>query len=150
MSRTKQTPRKSCGGQKQPATKTPSHRRPSKLQKLRESLPKCMEPNPQSPSARRVRWSPCRQICNPEFCGPHLWPLPCQSWAWFLACSVSSHYLKKCWLTINWTLGNKLQWNCNWNSNTFIEDSFENVVCNFHSINGILYSYLIGIWSRDV
>ena len=38
------------------------------------------------------------------------------------------HYLNQCWLTINWTLGNKLQWNCNRNSNTFIEDTFENVV----------------------
>ena len=51
---------------------------------------------------------------------------------------------------INWTLGGKLQWNCNWNSNTFIEDRFENVVCNFHIINGNLYSYLICIWSGDV
>ena len=69
---------------------------------------------------------------------------------WFLACSVPSHFLNQCWLIINWTLGNKLQWNCNWNSNTFIEDRFENDVCNFHIINGILYSCLIGIWSKDV
>ena len=65
---------------------------------------------------------------------------------------VPSHYLNQCWLIINWTIGNKIQWNCNWNSNTFIEDHsrFENVVCNFHIINGILYSYLICIWSGDV
>ena len=44
----------------------------------------------------------------------------------------------------------ELQWNWNWNSNTFIEDRFENVVCNFHIINGILFSYLICIWSGDV
>ena len=33
---------------------------------------------------------------------------------------------------------------------SLIEDRFENVVCDFHIINGILYSYLICIWSRDV
>ena len=31
---------------------------------------------------------------------------------------------------VNWTLGNKLQWNFNWNSNSLIaENTFENVVC---------------------
>ena len=49
---------------------------------------------------------------------------------------MPSHYLNQCWLTINWTLGDKLQWNCNWNSNTFIEDRFKNVV-SYHKWNSI-------------
>ena len=32
---------------------------------------------------------------------------------WLVACSVSSHYLNRCWHSVNWTLGNKFQWNCN-------------------------------------
>ena len=40
------------------------------------------------------------------------------------------HYLNQCWNIVNWTLGNKLQWNFNRNSNIFIEENtFENVVC---------------------
>ena len=69
---------------------------------------------------------------------------------WLLACSAPIHYLNQSWLTINWTLRNKLQWNYNRNSNTFTEDTFENVVCNFHIKNGILYSYSTCIWSRNV
>ena len=30
---------------------------------------------------------------------------------WLVTCSVPSHYLHQCWLIVNWTLGNKLQWN---------------------------------------
>ena len=54
----------------------------------------------------------------------------------------AKHYLNQCWFIINWTLGNKLQWNCNWNSNTFIEDRFENVVCNFH----VIMEFYIHTW----
>ena len=36
------------------------------------------------------------------------------------ACSVQSHCLNQCWLTINWTLRNKLQWNSNQNAELFI------------------------------
>ena len=40
-----------------------------------------------------------------------------------------SPYLIQCWNIVNWTLGNKLQWNFNRNSNIFIEENtFENVV----------------------
>ena len=46
-----------------------------------------------------------------------------------------SHYLNQCWNVVNWTLGNKLQWNFNRNSNIFIqENAFENVVCEMASI----------------
>ena len=41
----------------------------------------------------------------------------------------------QCWNIINWTLGNKLQWNFNRNSNIFIyENALENVVCEMASI----------------
>ena len=46
-----------------------------------------------------------------------------------------SHYLKQCWIIVNWTLRNKLQWNFNRNSNIFIqENAFEHVVCQMASI----------------
>ena len=40
------------------------------------------------------------------------------------------HYLNICWLFVNWTLRNKLQWNLNQNTKLFIqENAFVNVVC---------------------
>ena len=46
-----------------------------------------------------------------------------------------SHYLNQCWNIVNWTLGNKLQWNFNGNSYIFIqENALENVVCEMASI----------------
>ena len=43
--------------------------------------------------------------------------------------SAPSHYLNQCWHIVNWSLGNKLQWNSNQNSNIFIhENTFENVI----------------------
>ena len=46
-----------------------------------------------------------------------------------------SHYLNQCWNIVNWTLGNKLQWNLNQNPNIFIqENAFENGVCEMASI----------------
>ena len=48
---------------------------------------------------------------------------------------MPSHYLNHCWNIVNWTLGNKFQWNFNRNSNIFIqENAFENVVCEMASI----------------
>ena len=32
-------------------------------------------------------------------------------WSWLVAYSVPSHYLNQCWPIVNWTLGNKFQWN---------------------------------------
>ena len=52
-----------------------------------------------------------------------------------MAYSVPSHYLKQCWVSINWTLRNKLQWNFNWNTNLFIhENASENTVCKMAAI----------------
>ena len=48
---------------------------------------------------------------------------------------MPSNYLNQWWNIVNWTLGNKLQWNFNRNSNIFIhENAFENVVCEMGSI----------------
>ena len=47
----------------------------------------------------------------------------------------SDNYLNQCLSIVNWTLGNKLQWNVNRNSNIFVqENAFENVVCEMTSI----------------
>ena len=49
-----------------------------------------------------------------------------------MACrlSAASHYLNQCWRIVNWTLGNKFQWNLSRNSHTSIqENSIENAVC---------------------
>ena len=55
---------------------------------------------------------------------------------WLVAWSAPSHYLNQWWIIVNWTLGNKFQWNFNRNSNIFIhENAFENVVCNIASIS---------------
>ena len=41
-----------------------------------------------------------------------------------------SHYLNQCWVIVNWTLRNKLQWNFNQNTKFFIHENLsENVVC---------------------
>ena len=46
-----------------------------------------------------------------------------------------SHYLKQCWLHINGTLRNKLQWNLDHNTILFIhENGFENIVCTLAAI----------------
>ena len=46
-----------------------------------------------------------------------------------------SHYLNYCWNIVDWTLGNKVQWNFNPNSKIFIqENAFENVICEIVSI----------------
>ena len=46
---------------------------------------------------------------------------------WLVACSAPSHHLNQCWLIINWTPRNKVQWNLNWNSNIFIQgNGYEN------------------------
>ena len=48
-----------------------------------------------------------------------------------MACYLAapSHYLKQCWNSVNWTPGNKLQWDFNRNLYIFIqENALENVV----------------------
>ena len=48
---------------------------------------------------------------------------------------MDKNYLNQCWNIVNWTIGNKLQWNFNRYSNIFIqENAFENVVCKMVAI----------------
>ena len=43
--------------------------------------------------------------------------------------SVPSHHLNQCWVFVNWTLRNKLQWNFNQNTKFFIhKNASENIV----------------------
>ena len=40
-----------------------------------------------------------------------------------------SHYLNQCWNIVNWTLGDNLRWNLNWNIYIFIQENvFGNVI----------------------
>ena len=48
---------------------------------------------------------------------------------------MTSHYPNQCWNFVNWTLGNKLQWNRNKNFHIFIqENAFQYVVCKMAAI----------------
>ena len=54
---------------------------------------------------------------------------------WLVAWSTPSHNLHHCWNIVNWTLRNKLDWNCNRNSCIFFtENAFENAVCKMAAI----------------
>ena len=47
----------------------------------------------------------------------------------------SSHCLNQCWVIVNWTLMNKLQWNFNQNTKLFIhENASQNTVCEMVTI----------------
>ena len=46
-----------------------------------------------------------------------------------------SHHLNKCWVIVNWTLMNKLQWNFNRIKKTFVQENVcQNIVCEMASI----------------
>ena len=48
---------------------------------------------------------------------------------------MPSHYLNQCWVIVNWTLGNKLQWNFDQNTKLLIhENATENNVCEMEAI----------------
>ena len=67
-------------------------------------------------------------ICISE-CGKHWFR------KWLVAYSATSHYLNQCWVIINWTIGNRLQWNFNQNTRLFIHESApENIVCKMAAI----------------
>ena len=58
----------------------------------------------------------------------------CVTWPQWVN-SAPSHHLNQCWDIVNWTLMNKLQWNCIGNSNIFIqENAFQSVVCEMAAI----------------
>ena len=48
---------------------------------------------------------------------------------------MPSHYLNQCWVIVNWTLRNKLQWNLSRNTKVFIDkNAFKIVVCEMAAI----------------
>ena len=52
-----------------------------------------------------------------------------------VAYSAPSHYLNQCWVFVNWTLRNKLQWNFNQDTKLFIhENASEYIVCEMVAI----------------
>ena len=54
---------------------------------------------------------------------------------WLVAYSAPSHYLNQCWVIVNWTLRNKLQWIFNQNTKPFIhENASEYIVCEIAAI----------------
>ena len=49
--------------------------------------------------------------------------------------SVPSHYVNQCWVIVNWTLRNKLQWNFNKKGKLFVhENASETIVCEMVDI----------------
>ena len=81
--------------------------------------------------------------CRPKSC--HHMASLCHNglthWGWVTYICVSkpgpapSHYLNQCRNIVDWTLGNKLQWNLNPNSDIFIqENATENVVWKMAAI----------------
>ena len=67
-----------------------------------------------------------------------------------MAWPAPSHYPNQCWVIVNWTLRNKLQWNINRNSDIFIQENvFESVVCETAAILSrpqCVYTLLHGIF----
>ena len=54
---------------------------------------------------------------------------------WLVTYPAPSHYLNQCWVFVNWTLRNKLQWNFHQNTKLFIhENASENIVCEMVAI----------------
>ena len=52
-----------------------------------------------------------------------------------ILCSAPSHYLNQCWLIVNWTLRNNIQWNFNRNTKLFIHEKlFEDIVYEMAAI----------------
>ena len=71
---------------------------------------------------------------RPKLTHPPLVPQICvsksgQHWfrSWLVAYSAPNHYLNQCWVIVNWTLMNKLQWNFNQNTKFFIKNMHMNI-----------------------
>ena len=81
----------------------------------------------------RNTWSLTHILRVPHICVGEL----NQPWLglWLVACLAPNHSLIQCWLIVNWTLRNKLQWNVKRNTKVSIhENAFENAVCKLASI----------------
>ena len=54
---------------------------------------------------------------------------------WLVAYSVPGHYLNQCWVIVNWTIRNKIQWNFNQNIKYVIHENVsENIICEMGPI----------------
>ena len=78
----------------------------------------CAETHARGPSALAVSLKTYQISLNRSPLGPHI----CVSesdhhWfrQWFVAYSAPSHYLRQCWVIVNWNVRNKLQWYFNQN-----------------------------------
>ena len=72
---------------------------------------------------RLIRITICNKYNTHTESGQHWFGL------WLVVYSAPSHYLKQCWVIVNWTLKNNLQCNLNQNTKFFIhENASKNVV----------------------
>ena len=79
---------------------------------------------------------PCYSLKSLRPSDAYMCRQPRPSLVQIMACRLAgpSHYLNQCLNIVNWTLGNKLQWNFNRNWNIFIqENALENVVCRWQA-----------------
>ena len=56
-----------------------------------------------------THWGRVTHICVSELTNHHWFR------QWLVAWPAPSHYLNQCWNIVNWTIGNKFQWNINRN-----------------------------------
>ena len=84
-----------------------------------------------------THWVHVTQICVSEL--GHLWFRSC-----LVASAAPSHNLNQCWYIVNWTLRNKLQRNCNQNTNF----SFVKTQLNYRLRNGGKFVQREMSWQR--
>ena len=61
---------------------------------------------------------------------------------------ATSHYLNRCWLNVDFSLGNKLQRNWKQNTKLFLhENAFKNIVCETAAISSMKEMSFIIFWS---
>ena len=93
----------------------------------------CNEENVSRPWSHHAEWllhDGCLNSLRPSDAYMRQWSNHHWFRKWLVAWSAPSHYQNQCWNIVQKTPRNKLQWNFNRNSNTFIqENAFESVVC---------------------
>ena len=52
-------------------------------------------------------------------------------WWWLVTWLAPRHYLNQCWIVLNWTPSNNIQWNFKENTTIFYQENvFKNALCN--------------------
>ena len=64
-----------------------------------------------------------------------------------VAWSAPSHYLNQCWLIVNWTPGNKFQWNSNQNSFIFIQENACEIVVRQNGCHFVQGEMSFNLWT---